>query len=185
MLPRVIPAASPFGEVSEVRVTSLPPIRTLIVDRSTSEIATDLRRNTDSGQIVIGVGMGLGGAEHLGELGPLSDALGGASFVATRDVHRRGLAAAPGTGGADRSCNLTSPLYRNRSSRGVRAHGRTSPRGNHRRDKLEGESAGVQTMRCRNRGRVADGGSAARRRAPKVASLTGLVVVRSGPAIKF
>jgi electron transfer flavoprotein alpha subunit len=89
MLPRVQPAKTPFGSLTQLRVASLPPIRTLIVDRSAGD-EDILSAGLDDAPIVIGVGKGIGGPENLSALSELADVLGGAPLATTRDVTDEG-----------------------------------------------------------------------------------------------
>ncbi len=71
--------------VEEIRIREPAAIRTLVTERR-PEPRSASAASLDDCTVAIGVGMGLGGAENLARLEPLSAALGGAAIAATRDV---------------------------------------------------------------------------------------------------
>jgi electron transfer flavoprotein alpha subunit len=82
------PAAHVAGRsatVEALRLAEPPAIRTLVTGRTPLPGHADANA-LDECASVIGVGMGVGGAEGLGLLEALAASLGGAPFAATRDV---------------------------------------------------------------------------------------------------
>src|SRR2546425_2298788 len=71
--------------VEEIRVRQAPAIRTLVTGRHVDP-GFERAAALDEGEVAIGIGMGLGGAENLQRLEPLVAALGGAAIAVTRDV---------------------------------------------------------------------------------------------------
>ena len=89
MLEPIRPREGSPAPVDELHLTDMPPIRTLVVERTP---APGLERAAalDDAAIAIGVGRGIGGPEALGEIEALAADLGGAALAATRDVTDEG-----------------------------------------------------------------------------------------------
>ncbi len=85
MLDALAPSPGRRAPVEDVRVVPPAAIRTLVVERRPAP-GIEQAALLDTADAVIGVGMGLGGAESLKRLEPLAAALGGAPIAATRDV---------------------------------------------------------------------------------------------------
>ena len=71
--------------IEEIRVRQAPAIRTLVTGRHVDP-GFERAAALDEGEVAIGIGMGLGGADNLQRLEPLVAALGGAAIAVTRDV---------------------------------------------------------------------------------------------------
>jgi electron transfer flavoprotein alpha subunit len=71
--------------IEEIRIREAPAIRTLVTGRHIDP-GFERAAALDESKTAIGIGMGLGGADKLGQLEPLVAALGGAAVAVTRDV---------------------------------------------------------------------------------------------------
>jgi electron transfer flavoprotein alpha subunit len=85
MLEPAAPVAGRSATVEMLRLAEPPAIRTLVTGRTPLPRQADANALDESAR-VIGVGMGVGGAEGVRLLEPLAASLGGAPFAATRDV---------------------------------------------------------------------------------------------------
>jgi len=85
MFEPAVPEPSRTAVVEELRLSTPPPIRTLVTERLPCP-GIERAEALDDCRVAIGVGMGLGGAEKLAEIDPLAEALGTTAIAATRDV---------------------------------------------------------------------------------------------------
>jgi electron transfer flavoprotein alpha subunit len=80
-----VPERGRTAVVEELRLSTPPPIRTLVTERLPCA-GIERAEALDDCRVAIGIGMGLGGADQLAQIEPLAEALGATAVAATRDV---------------------------------------------------------------------------------------------------
>ncbi len=84
MLRALAPAPGRQPKIERLDASHLPASRVEVLTRADSEAADATA--LDNADIIVGIGKGLGGAEHIAALDELRDALGGAPLATTRPV---------------------------------------------------------------------------------------------------